>query len=174
LRVTIPGESVADGVALDRRVRRPALFPGAAYETSEVVTGMRGRVTSGGKPVRWARVEARLPGSATRVGRAHGDDRGEFLLLLEPAAAPLADLARPFELDLLAYRPNSPSPMPDAATRVADELWDLPVETLSASGAPDPVAAGEFPPVGWTAASTSVRTSFVYGVLRREVPALEV
>lgn len=173
-RVTIPAESAADGVALERRARRPALFPGAAYDTSEAVTGMRGRVTSAGKPARWARVEARLPGTATRVGRAHCDDRGEFLLLVEPAAAPLADLAEPLQLDLLAYRPDPPSPMPDAEARAADELWDLPVEGLSASGAPDPVAEGAFPPAGWTAAAAPVRTTLSYGLLRRGLPALEV
>src|SRR5262249_38597174 len=49
------------------RVRRPALFPGAAYDVGATVTGMRGRVTwnqpdAGEVPARWVRVEARING----------------------------------------------------------------------------------------------------------------
>jgi len=49
--------------------------------------------------------------------------------------------------------------------RDTDGLWDLPVETLSAPGAPDPVAAGAFPPAGWGAAAPPVRVALVYGRL---------
>src|SRR6185369_3244914 len=47
------------------RVRRPRLFPGAAYEVASGMTGLRGRVELRGNkpvPVRWARIVAKLPG----------------------------------------------------------------------------------------------------------------
>ena len=62
---------------------RPAFFPGAASDVSETCTGLRGRVAMDGEPMPWVRVEARK--GATTVGRAHGDDRGEFVLVLEPS-----------------------------------------------------------------------------------------
>ncbi len=175
LRLTIPSAALADTVPLARRARRPGLFPGAAYDLSDSVTGLRGRVEQGGVPVRWARVEARRPGAAPAdppVGRAHGDERGEFLLLLAPAAAPMATLEHPFLLDLVAYAPLPPVPLPPQSERDADGLWDLPVEALSLTGDPDPVAEGAFPPVGWGPAAAPVRTEFVYGRLLSGGPAL--
>ncbi len=57
------------------------LFPGAAYPVSPGMTVIRGQVTRQGKPQPWARVNAVDPGGAI-LGRAHGDDRGEFVLLI--------------------------------------------------------------------------------------------
>jgi hypothetical protein len=66
----------------DSRLLRPWLLPGAAYPASRTATGVRGRVaTPAGVPVPWPRIEALGPGNLT-VGRAHGDERGEFLLLI--------------------------------------------------------------------------------------------
>ena len=83
LRVPILTAAVAESRLYTHRVRRPMLFPGAAYDISATVTGLRGRVVRAVPNkeviVRWARVEARLPHSGVLVGRAHGDDRGEFL-----------------------------------------------------------------------------------------------
>ncbi|HYN76872.1 MAG TPA: hypothetical protein VES73_03650 [Lamprocystis sp. (in: g-proteobacteria)] len=175
LRVTIPTAELADTVPITRRARRPALFPGAAYAVTDSVTGLRGRVVRGGVPVRWARVEARRPGAAAGdppVGRAHGDDRGEFLLLVEAGAAPMTTLESPFELDLVAYPPTPPAPMPPPSVRDLDELWDLPVETLSLSGSPDPVADDAFPPAGWGAGAAPVRVELVYGRLLTGQPPL--
>ncbi|WP_295434472.1 hypothetical protein [uncultured Thiodictyon sp.] len=168
LQITIPAADLADTLPIAQRARRPALFPGAAYAVTDSVTGLRGRVERAGVPVRWARVEARRPGAGPAdppVGRAHGDDRGEFLLLVESNAAPMTTLERPFELDLVAYPPSPPAPLPPQSVRDTDGLWDLPVETLSAPGAPDPVAAGAFPPAGWGAAAPPVRVALVYGRL---------
>jgi hypothetical protein len=175
LRLTIPSAALADTLPIARRARRPVLFPGAAYELTDSVTGLRGRVERGGVPVRWARVEARRPGAAPAdppVGRAHGDGRGEFLLLLASAAAPMATLEHPFDLDLIAYAPLPPVPMPPPSVRDADGLWDLPVEPLSLSGDPDPVAEGAFPPAGWGPGAAPVRTEFEYGRLLSGGPAL--
>lgn len=57
------------------------LFPGAAYPVSPGMTVIRGRVTRQGEPQPWTRVSAIDPGGAI-LGRAHGDDRGEFVLLV--------------------------------------------------------------------------------------------
>ena len=172
LRVEIPAAAQADALDIARRARRPALFPGAAYDVTDSVTGVRGRVLQAGVPgevpMRWARVQARRPGAAAAdppVGRAHCDDRGEFLLLVEPAAAPMTTLESPFELDLVAYAPLPPNPLPSQSERAADELWDLPVETLSLAGAPDTVALGAFPPAGWGPAANPVRIELIYGRL---------
>jgi hypothetical protein len=150
-----------------RRIRRPSLFPGAAYDTSETSTGLRARVLRGGRPMRWARVEARLPGNNVLVGRAHGDDRGEFLLLLGANASPLSDLENPLSVTVTVFGPNVvPAPAsPDLPG--LDPLWDLPLEIASAPGTPDPVSAGETLPAGYVSTPTSTRdVEFILGNLR--------
>ena len=57
------------------------LYPGAAYPVSPGMTVIRGRVVRQGNPQPWARVSAVDFGGAI-LGRAHGDDRGEFVLLI--------------------------------------------------------------------------------------------
>src|SRR6185436_7653150 len=100
IRYPILPEKAADLNPAAFRLRRPELFPGAAYELPESVTGIRGRVRRAGAPMRWARVEASDPVSGIVVGRAHGDDRGEFLLALSPQASPVGDLVDPLPLDI--------------------------------------------------------------------------
>ncbi len=64
---------------------RVALFPGAGFGPQGGTTGVRGRVVdSAGAIVPWVRVIARHPASNRIAGRADGDDRGEFLLLVIP------------------------------------------------------------------------------------------
>jgi hypothetical protein len=135
------------------RVRRPALFPGAAYDVAHTATGIRGRVTwkqsaVNEVPARWVRVEARI---GTRVvGRAHGDDRGEFLLLLRNDAAGLGDLPSPLVAQVTVFGPAAPLPVaPD------DPLSDLPLETVAAD--PDEVSAGEKLPPGYASTAASTR-----------------
>lgn len=137
------------------RVRRPALFPGAAYDVSEIITGLRGRVlraVNPDVPLRWARIEARLP-TGFLVGRAHGDDRGEFLLLLgllAPVGAPPAgDLVSPFKVRLTVFG-REPAPVPPSPELPAlDPLWDLPREDAPAPGLADDVTPGEKLPGGF-------------------------
>ncbi len=174
LRIPVFAQADADAHPYTERVRRPALFPGAAYDVSESITGMRGRVERAGVPVRWARVQAIHPTSGLTVGRAHCDDRGEFLLLLEPSAAPLGDLSDPLTLNLRAWAPKPPpAPVPDEVKRL-DPLWDLPVEQVPAPGLPDPVCAGDLPWDNWVAAAGVTSASFPLGRLMRQQPALAV
>jgi hypothetical protein len=135
------------------RVRRPALFPGAAYDVAQTATGIRGRVTwrqpaANEVPARWVRVEARAGGQV--VGRAHGDDRGEFVLLLRPEAGGLGDLPSPLVAQVTVFGPP-------AAVAVApdDPLSDLPVETLAAD--PDVISPGEAMPAGYASTGLSTR-----------------
>lgn len=135
------------------RIRRPALFPGAAYTSSEAVTGMRGRVTWNQStlnevPARWVRVEASIDGQV--VGRAHGDDRGEFLLLLDSNAGGLGDLPTPLSVQVTVFGPPAPVAIP-----VNDPLGDLPLETLLAD--PDDVSPGTKLPPGYMGTALSSR-----------------
>jgi hypothetical protein len=125
------------------RWRKVALFPGAAYDAGSAPTGLRGRVRrlveEHPVPVRWARVEARLrrrdgaPGLV--IGRAHGDDRGEFLLIL--GAIPgsmLTSLTVNVEVTVFG---RTPDPMVTDLARKHDPLWDLPIESASPPPADD-------------------------------------
>jgi hypothetical protein len=175
-RLSLPvlAEGSADSRPYTERVRRPALYPGAAYDVSESVTGTRGRVEQGGQPVRWARVQALHPLNGLTVGRAHCDDRGEFFLLIEPSAAPLEDLTDPLTLNLRVWTPKPPpGPVTDEMKRL-DPLWDLPIEQAPVPGAPDPVCAGDPPWDNWVAAAGVTPVSFPLGRLMRQQPALTV
>jgi hypothetical protein len=137
-----------------RRIRRPVFFPGAAYDFSATTTGLRGRVMRDGRPMRWARVVANL--GATVVGRAHGDDRGEFLLLINAQVTSGSELPNPLEIDVQVFGPQiAPTPVP-ADLPQRDPLWDLPLEPLEPDpDLADPVASGEQlpdqPPLEYTA-----------------------
>lgn len=129
------------------RIRRPVLFPGAAYEVGELATGLRGRVLRDNRPMRWARVDAFLDtATGPLVGRAHGDDRGEFLLLLSPRAAPGAELPEVLNVRVMIYGPKDASTPTSPSLPQEDAWWELPLEQLPPAGAPDPVSAGEILP----------------------------
>lgn len=169
LRVPLLTEAQIQTPALghvDLRVRRPVLFPGAAYNIGTTTTGLRGSVLRGGQPMRWAIVDATLPGNSTLVGRACSDDRGEFLLLLNSEAAPDSDILRTIDARVSVAGPlTAPVPSdPDLSGR--DELWDLPLEVLPAPGLPDTVSSGETFPAGYTVDLGSARTvTFEIGTL---------
>ena len=158
LRVPIHGaaELLAEPpVALAGRVRRPVLYPGAAYDICETSTGIRGRILRGGVPMRWARIEARL--GAEVVGRAHGDDRGDFLLLIALPRTHVGGVADPLPVVVTVFGPDvAPAPSrPDLPQ--LDGLWDLPLEVLGLPGAPDPTSAGDVPPTGYRLSNVDPR-----------------
>lgn len=128
---------VLDATPAPRRSRLPAFFPGAAYDVSERSTGLRGRVvlSDGGKlvPVRWARVEARLVVGGPPVAWAHGDQHGEFLLILPPDAIAMPAVVMPRTLDLVITafgRRGVPASAPPLLVRQADPFWDVPLEEI--------------------------------------------
>jgi hypothetical protein len=172
-RLRFPLSAAAEPTAAER-TRRPVMFPGAAYDVAEASTGLRGRVLRGGAPMRWAWVIARLPptppaGARTGivVGRARGDDRGEFLLLIDSQPLGVGALPTDFTLTLevAVYGPQPTPPHPATpAVPLGDPLWDLPQEVASAAGAPDPVSAGEALPAGYDVSGTStVEIDFTLG-----------
>jgi hypothetical protein len=135
-------ERAGTDVPVAQRAWRPRLFPGAAYDIAESATGVRGRVRRGGAPARWTRVEA-LVGTDV-VGRAHGDDRGEFLLVLGPIPGDVGELALPGDarievrvtIDVYAHDPV-------VAVDPHDPLADLPLEPAAGPGVlPDRVSEG--------------------------------
>lgn len=140
------------------RTRRPLLFPGANHDVEQRATGLRGRVLRDGAPMRWARIEAQLL-AGNVVGRAHGDDRGEFLLLLRPEAA-VGALTDPLTLRVTVSGPTV-APVPaDPGLPARDPFWDLPLERLPApvaSPLPDPVSAGTVPPTGFVTSLGATR-----------------
>jgi len=125
-----------------RRIRRPIFFPGAAYDFSATTTGLRGRVMRDGLPMRWARVVAALAGSDVIVGRAHGDDRGEFLLLINANVATGSAVPQPLAIEVSVFGPKDAPTPPSPELPDLDPLWDLPLETLANPGDDDPVATG--------------------------------
>jgi hypothetical protein len=154
LQIPLVSAAVADGQPASNRIRRPALFPGAAYDVSESATGLRGRALHNNQPLRWARLQATLIDGVTIVGRAHGDDRGEFLLLIAAAAMPQSDLVEPLPLVVTVFGPNPPPVPATPGLPAMDPLWDLPLEVVPAAGLPDPVSAGEVLPPNYTASSS--------------------
>lgn len=144
-------------------ILHPALFPGAAYDVSKTATGMRGRVLLDPRteaPLRWARVEARLPGSNTIVGRAQGDDRGEFLLVLSSEASGIGELDGDIEITITVFGLKPTALAPElAALPSRDPLWDLPVEVVPAPPMVDLVSSGEALPDGYAELLTSADPS---------------
>lgn len=180
-RVSVPVPTLADVVAaevahdldparpLEPRACRLALFPGAAFSAPAGSTVLRGRVTRDGAPVPWVRVAATVtnpppspPAAPAPTWWAHGDDRGEFQLVVGTLSAVLAKAAtRTVDLDLTVRV----RPFPPAGTAVdsptgstADPLWHLPVEQLADLDPGDPAARGVAVPPGYVVGTTRTVT----------------
>jgi hypothetical protein len=115
-------------VPVASRLVRCWLWPGAAAQLPRGTTVIRGRVERSLAPARWARVVART-GALEVAGRAHADDRGEFVLVVtltgqNPVASQVA-------LDLSVVAPQNP-----AAADPLDRCADLVVEDVPRSGSP--------------------------------------
>jgi hypothetical protein len=155
-RLEFPIGSEADAIAgllpVARRSWRPRLFPGAAYDISASATGVRGRVIwqDDGSPVRFARIvafhtEPDFTGNEP-IALAHGDDRGEFLLVVGVDE----DLGDAFDLSVPPVLPPSVgllltivAPNVRPVDDPADPLYGLPLEYAAGPGLPDPVSLGE-------------------------------
>jgi hypothetical protein len=166
-RISYPIPADIHTVSPPSRVRRPALFPGAAYDISETVTGLRGRVTWNQPalnevPARWVRVAATMGDQV--VGRAHGDDRGEFMLVLDSEAGGLGDLPAPLVAQVTIFGPPAPVAIP-----ADDPFGDLPIEILAAD--PDDISPGEKLPPGYAATALSSRpVTFELGRMLTDQP----
>lgn len=161
------------------RIRRTALYPGPAYGVMSGSTGIRGRVTLGGVPVRWAR--ARVAAAVDEdppIAVAYGDDRGEFLLIVPGARSTLSGSTGTFQLSVEVSTPPQPSAaMLKAIAR--DPLADLAMEPMDAAveihdphhgpifEQPDPKAMGWTWPAAYSVAETRTVT-FTAGTIHRE------
>ncbi|MFC4065955.1 hypothetical protein [Actinoplanes subglobosus] len=129
-RALVPRRVAVTGA--DPRILPIGLFPGTAASLPSRATVVRGRVvTPDGVPVRWARIRA-ADDTGEDAGWAHGDDRGEFVLVVDLAENALAPADDPLAVSITvtAVVP-APEPDPDDPLRpVVDPLWDLPVEPL--------------------------------------------
>jgi len=162
-------ENVAtlDALPVGQRSRAPMFYAGATYETSERVTGLRGRavINAGGvRPVRWPRVEVRPADGGAPIAWAHGDEHGEFLLILPPQsiAAPAVQLPRTLTLQVTVFgRRVQPVVVPPLLVQRADPWWDIPLETLGAPGvvpANDSVSLGRTIPADYDGSATQLVT----------------
>jgi hypothetical protein len=163
-------EEQVDKKSFTRRIRRPVFFPGATYASDSTATSLRGRVMRNGKPLRWARVVATLAGEAVLAGRAQGDDRGEFLLIINSQVTAGSALPNPLNIEVSVFGPaTTPIPNPASLPEI-DPLWDLPLESLAAPGTSvDQVASGEQLPPDYTANATRV-VEFTLGRCLSNVP----
>jgi hypothetical protein len=150
-------------VATRSRLLRPWLAPGSTYALPRGTTGLRGTVTIGGRPLPWPRVDALGPGDVV-VGRAHGDERGEFLLVVTGTGTlvppPLTTLD--VRVVLRGLRPSTPGDPPVPGALPADDpLVGLPLEPVARSANPpapgdldNPLLRGETPPVSYVPSTT--------------------
>lgn len=150
---------VAEGAgpaATPANIRQPWLWPGSAYPLPGNATAVRGRVLRGADlasaaPVPWVRMVATVPASETvfddaqPAGYAHGDDRGEFVLVLDSRAVGGAALAGTVEVRLWAFLPP-----PAVVVDDADPLASLPLEEGGADRI-NAVLRGHVAPPGYVA-----------------------
>ncbi|WP_018353258.1 hypothetical protein [Longispora albida] len=143
-------------VPVASRLLRSWLLPAPSSAFAPGTTGVRGRITRGGVPVRWPRVTAFGPGGVP-VGWAHGDDRGEFLLEVTGTGLlpPPVDSTIAIDLEISA-RPAAQTPAPDPA----DWCGDLPVEWVPRAAIPpapfsldNPQLRGRARPPGYVASA---------------------
>jgi hypothetical protein len=114
------------------RLLRPWLLPGSGHVPARGTTGARFRVLLAGAGVRWPRVEA-FGTDGKRAGWAHGDERGEVLLLFNGPVIRSED--DPFAA-LFAIRVHWPDPAQQPPPDPLDPLADLVVEPITRSAAP--------------------------------------
>lgn len=143
------GGTPTTGVA---NIRSAWLWPGSVYPMASGVSALRGSVRRGASleqsvPVAWSRVVVTRPGGGApdfateaQLGCAHGDDRGEFLLLLGPGAIPGgAELPATIDLHVWVFLP--PADVFDAD----DPLASLPLEVAGEDAIND-LLRGTLPP----------------------------
>lgn len=142
--------------------RAVVLFPAANYDIVSGSTGLRGKLIRDEKPVTWGRVEALISGQV--VGRAHADDRGEFLLLVgalpEPLRAPTLELSMTVNVFAAA------APVGSVPSNPVDRL---PLEELSSGDPSDGVTLGTVVPASYVATASRVVQCRLGSILSGEI-----
>jgi hypothetical protein len=131
---TLTEVSGGDAVPAVSRVLAPWLLPGTAYPLVRGTTALRGQVLRNGTPVRWPRILAVDPSLPSREARAipygwaHGDERGEFVLVLNiPHQVPTMPEIYPLALEVSV-------PAARTMPRDDDPLSDLVIEKATRTG----------------------------------------
>ncbi|QEU96643.1 hypothetical protein [Streptomyces kanamyceticus] len=145
------------------RTLRVWLAPGSAGGPGPGFTVIRGRVAHGSVPVRWPRIAALGPGGIV-VGRAHGDERGEFLLPVTGVGTMPPPVLSRIRVDLLVHARGPGGPPPPTERELAlDPLADLPQESVPRSSSPplpadldNPLLRGAAPPPGYVPSTAPV------------------
>jgi hypothetical protein len=161
LAEVVAAEATPRTVPAASRTLRPRLFPGSAGPVPRGATVIRGRVQSGGAPVRWARVSAVRTGDVP-IGHGHADDRGEFVVVLADAGNLPPPAPSELSVDLVVTAPD-----PNTAPQVdpADALADLVAEALARPSNPplpaeldNDVLRGVATPAGYVANTAALPT----------------
>jgi hypothetical protein len=166
------------------RTVNPWLLPGSAYQPPGGTTGLRGRLLrhvagQPDEPVPWPRLEARGPANEV-VGRAHGDGRGEFLLLVVTTGTIPPPPPSKLRVRLVVWMPDpAAQPPPDQLIAEGDPLGGLVIEDAIRRdpGAPpgsvdDTVLHGEAIPASYLRATLAPRPAedFTVGELVQPEP----
>jgi len=171
-----PMQSAGWPTATAGNIRTAWLWPGATYPIPSNATVIRGRVQRGtslstATPIVWTRIIVTgvpdpspnplpAPNFATekRVGYAHGDDRGEFLVVLGPAAALGGTDLTKLYLRVWAFLP--PADLFDAKNPLAS----LPLEVTGTATASD-LLRGTQPPTTYVAKPAVVLPALAPGTV---------
>lgn len=142
----------------------PWLSPGSAYQMPRSTTAIRGRVARGTTAARWPRITAIGPGGQ-EVGWAHGDDRGEFVLVIVSTGAIHPPAPSTLAVTLIVTAPSNPPAVSD------DPLADLVVESVPQSQIPpadtdkdSPQLRGRATPPGYVTSTTPTNLTISVGV----------
>lgn len=135
-RLRVPLRRAAERAAADppparSRLLQPWLLPGSATSLSRAATAIRGRIERDGVAVRWPRITASGPGDAL-VGWAHGDERGEFLLVLGDTGTLPPPAPSTLDVTLTVSAPRRPVPRGESADCYGDlVIEDVPRSAMS-------------------------------------------
>ncbi len=138
----------ADPIGVAARTLNAWLAPGAAYPSGGGATALRGSLTRAGAPLPWGRVVAVGPGSAV-LGRAHADDRGEFLLLLRETNQNPVQAGVGVSLRIRGPR-DIAAPDPDPYSALPVEPVTRPADPPGPGDLDNPLLRGTTPPAAYT------------------------
>ena len=138
------------------------LWPGARHPAHGAATGLRGRaVDPTSAPVPWVRVRAATVTGDFTLGIAHGDDRGEFLLLLGAGRhSEAVPKAQSFTITVTVWVPPK---IGGDTGYPGDPLAALPVEPLTAG---QPADDGATPPASYAKVTPALDVDIRLGRIR--------
>ncbi|KRF46279.1 hypothetical protein [Terrabacter sp. Soil810] len=140
---------------------QPWLYPSSRCALPAGATLVRGRVVSGASraAVPWPRVSASLVGQPTPRWHGHGDQNGEFVIVVGAVPpAVVKELTDRLELRVTVRARPMPAPtdpVDSPAESRDDPLWLLPVERVPSQPATDDVLTGVRTPPGYSRSATS-------------------